>query len=204
MAQNKKKIALFGSIVLLVAVLDQITKFWILNTPGLHQYTLIEGWLALHYTKNPGMALGISWADTWVISLVAIFATIVILWYVWKTLPQAGMGYVACMALIVGGATGNIIDRLIQAPLGGYGTVLEGHVVDFIHFKLEIAGTPVFPYIFNVADSAITVAIITLILFFRKLLPEYQFDQAELSEPVADADTEKQYSRAQASGKSDV
>lgn len=202
MTENKKKQALFGSIVLLVAVLDQITKFWILYTPKMHQYTLIEGWLGFHYTKNPGMALGISWADTWIISLVAIFATIVILWYVRKTLPQAGLGYVACMALIVGGAIGNIIDRLIQAPLGGYGGVLEGHVVDFIHFKLEIAGTPVFPYIFNVADSAITVAIITLILFFRKLLPEYQFEDKEVSEPGAGSDADKSYSRAEASGNS--
>ena len=204
MTENKKKIALFGSIVLLVAVFDQITKFWILYTPNLHQYTLIEGWLAFHYTKNPGMALGISWADTWVISLVAIFATIVILWYVYKTLTQAGFGYVTCMALIVGGAIGNIIDRLIQAPLGGYGNVLEGHVVDFIHFKLEIAGTPVFPYIFNVADSAITVAIITLLLFFRKLMPEYQFQKTDDSVSESGSDAGKPYSRAEASGNSGV
>jgi len=56
--------------------------------------------------------------------------------------------------------------------IGGYGGVLDGHVVDFIHFTLHINDWPVFPYIFNVADMAISTSIIVLLLFHKKLMPE--------------------------------
>ena len=52
----------------------------------------------------------------------------------------------------------------------GYGGVLEGHVIDFIHFSLRVWNKPVFPYIFNVADIAISVSIIVLFVFNRRLL----------------------------------
>jgi signal peptidase II len=171
--QTRRKLTVFGATALAVLLLDQLSKFWIRTTPDLHSYTLVDGWLAFNYTKNPGMALGIHWADTWIISLVAIAATVIILVYVWKTMKPAGIAYMACMGLIVGGALGNITDRFFMARVGGYGGVLDGHVVDFIHFKLRIGNFDVFPYIFNVADMAISVAIITLIIFYKKLMPEY-------------------------------
>lgn len=178
MDQNQKKLTVFGGVAMAVLLLDQLTKTWIRTTPELHRFTIIEGWLAFNFTQNPGMAMGISLADTWVISLIAIFATAVILVYVWKTMKPARMGYMVCMGLIVGGALGNISDRLFMARVGGYGGVLDGHVVDFIHFKLNIGGYDVFPYIFNVADSAISVAIVTLIVFYKKLMPEYSVTQS--------------------------
>ncbi|MDI6401950.1 signal peptidase II [Balneolaceae bacterium ANBcel3] len=174
MENNRKKLQVFSGVALTILFLDQLSKYIVRTTPELHQYTLIEGWLAFNFTKNPGMAMGIHWADTWIISLVAIVATIIILIYVWKTMSQANMAYMICMGLIVGGALGNISDRFFMGYVGGYGGVLDGHVVDFIHFKWSIGGFDVFPYIFNVADSAISVAIILLLLFFKKLLPEYQ------------------------------
>ena len=170
---------MFGVTALAVLLLDQLSKYWIRTTPELHDYTLIQGWLAFNFTKNPGMALGIHWADTWVISLVAIAATVIILIYVWKTMKPANLGYMACMGLIVGGALGNITDRIFMARVGGYGGVLDGHVVDFIHFKLSIGDFDVFPYIFNVADMAISVSIITLILFYKKLMPEFAGDKPD-------------------------
>ena len=174
---------MFGVTALAVLLLDQLSKYWIRTTPELHNYTLIEGWLAFNFTKNPGMALGIHWADTWVISLVAIAATVIILIYVWKTMKPANLGYMACMGLIVGGALGNITDRIFMARVGGYGGVLDGHVVDFIHFKLRIGDFDVFPYIFNVADMAISVSIITLIVFYKKLMPEYAGEKPEEAPP---------------------
>lgn len=172
MNDSGRKLTLFGVAAITVLLLDQVTKYWIRTTPELHRYTIIEGWLGFNYTKNPGMALGIHWADTWVISTIAIIATMIILVYLWKTMANANSGYMICMGLIIGGALGNIADRIFMARVGGYGGVLDGHVVDFIHFKLEIGDFAVFPYIFNVADSAISVAIVTLILFYKKLMPE--------------------------------
>ncbi|HLR32276.1 MAG TPA: signal peptidase II, partial [Fodinibius sp.] len=81
-------------------------------------------------------------------------------------------GYLICMGLILGGALGNIIDRLIMAKIEGYGHILEGRVNDFLYFTYSINGDPVFPYIFNMADVFISTSIILLLLFNRRLLPE--------------------------------
>jgi len=158
--------------VVIVVIIDQITKFKVRTDPGLHYYEIIEGWLAFNFTKNPGMALGMDWLSTPVISTIAIIATVAILGYILFNLSSANFGYLVCMGLIVGGALGNIIDRIFMGIIGGYGGILDGHVVDFIHFTLHINDWPVFPYIFNVADMAISTSIIILLLFHKKLMPE--------------------------------
>ncbi len=183
MSEDQKKWYVFAGAAGLVVLLDQVTKYIIRTSPELHSKVLIEGWLNLFYTKNPGMAMGISWAETWVISLVAIAASILIIGYVWKTYKEGNMAYMLLMGLIIGGALGNISDRIFMARIEGYGGVLDGHVVDFIHFSLTINGWQVFPYIFNVADMAISVAIITMLIFHKKVLPE---------DPAPKPDTENQ------------
>ncbi|MEX0662685.1 MAG: signal peptidase II [Balneolaceae bacterium] len=156
---------------IIILILDQVSKQWVRTNPSLHRLDVIDGWLAFNFTKNPGMALGMDWLSTQAISIVAILATIGILFYILKTLHNANFYYLLCMGLIVGGALGNIADRLFMAIVGGYGGVLDGHVVDFIHFNLVLWDTPVFPYIFNVADIAISTSIIAMLLFHKKILP---------------------------------
>lgn len=155
-----------------MVILDQASKQWVRTSPAFQNWDIIPGWLSFHYTLNPGMALGIDWLSTPVVSVISIVATLAILGYVLYSMPQARPGYLFCMGLVIGGAFGNIIDRLIMGIVGGYGGILEGHVIDFIHFTATIQGYPVFPYIFNVADIAISVAIISLILFHKQVLPE--------------------------------
>lgn len=157
---------------IIVVILDQLTKHWIRLSPSWHSTDIIPGWLAFHYTQNPGMALGMRWASTELISIFAILATIGILTYVLYNREQASQSYMLCMGLVLGGAFGNIIDRLTMGYIQSTGGLLEGHVVDFIHFNLVINGYPVFPYIFNVADIAITTAIIAMIVFHKKVMPE--------------------------------
>ncbi|MDX1617865.1 MAG: signal peptidase II [Balneolaceae bacterium] len=176
--ENKKLIALWTP-VLIVVVLDQITKHLVRTTPTLQNWEIIPGWLAFHYTQNPGMALGMDWATTPIISIIAILATVGILFYIIQTIDRANTGYLACMGLVLGGAFGNIIDRLIMGYIGSYGGILEGHVIDFIHFTLRINSYPVFPYIFNVADIAISTAIITLLVFHRSILPVDELEDSE-------------------------
>ncbi|HET6528277.1 MAG TPA: signal peptidase II [Balneolaceae bacterium] len=168
---NSKKVTALAAPMLIVIILDQITKHWIRLSPAWQNYEIIPGWLAFHYTQNPGMALGMQWASTEVISTIAIIATLGIFTYIMYNREEATAGYLVCMGLVLGGAIGNIIDRLVMAKIGGYGGVLEGHVVDFIHFTLNINGWPVFPYIFNVADIAISVAIISMLLFHKRIMP---------------------------------
>jgi signal peptidase II len=167
----KNKILILGSTSLILLIIDQWSKYVIRTTPELQNLSLIDGWLAFNFTKNPGMALGITWADTYIISLVAIVATLAITYYIVRTLKYANTAYLICMGLIIGGALGNITDRIFIAKIMGYGSWLDGHVVDFIHFNLEVGGYRVFPYIFNVADMGISIAIITLLIFGKWILP---------------------------------
>lgn len=176
---NAKKLLTLGLPAIVVIVLDQVSKHWIRTSPAYQNWDIIPGWLAFHYTLNPGMALGIEWLSTTVVSIISIVATIAILGYVLYSMSKARPGYLFCMGLVIGGAFGNIIDRLIMGIMDGYGGVLEGHVIDFIHFTATINGYPVFPYIFNVADVAISVAIISLILFHKQVLPEGQYEREE-------------------------
>lgn len=171
----------------IVLIIDQITKQMIYHNPSLHRVELIEGWLAFNFTKNPGMALGMDWLSTPMISMVAIIATIGIVTYIMLTLKKANMAYLACMGLIIGGALGNITDRFIMGYIGGYGGMLEGAVVDFIHFTATIGDTAVFPYIFNVADIAISTSIIVLLLFHKKIMPAAEAQEESPEENQAPA-----------------
>ncbi|NGP75315.1 signal peptidase II [Balneolaceae bacterium YR4-1] len=181
---NRDKLFVLISPALVVIILDQLTKQLVRTTPSLQNMDLIPGWLALHYTRNPGMALGMDWFSTPVISVIAIIATIGIFTYILKTMHRANKPYLFCMGLVLGGAFGNIIDRLVMAKIESYGGILDGHVIDFIHFNLTISGYPVFPYIFNVADIAISTAIISLLVFNRRILPEENKEEAIEMESV--------------------
>ncbi|SMO95217.1 signal peptidase II [Fodinibius sediminis] len=169
---NNNKLWFLFAPVLLVALIDQLTKQLVRTTPSLQNLEIIPGWLVFAYTQNPGMALGIDWFPTWAISLISIVAVAGIFIYVARNLSQATPGYLICMGLILGGALGNIIDRLIMAKIEGYGHILEGRVNDFLYFTYSINRDPVFPYIFNMADVFISTSIILLLVFNRRLLPE--------------------------------
>lgn len=169
---NRTKLIALLTPAAVVLILDQITKYIIRTSPELHNKVLIEGWLRLYYTQNPGMAMGIDWLPTIVVSSVAILAVTGILVYLLRSIETASIGYLIFMGLILGGAFGNISDRIFMGYVEGNGGILEGHVVDFIYFSLQINDWTVFPYIFNVADIGISVSIISLLIFSKKLLPQ--------------------------------
>lgn len=185
---RNKALALALPAVLVIGI-DQYTKWLIRTTPELHRLDIIDGWLSFYYTQNSGMAMGIDLLSTPVISSISILATIGIISYLIYTLKKSPTGYLIMMGLVVGGALGNIIDRLIMGYIEGYGGLLEGHVVDFIHFNLVVNDWPVFPYIFNVADIAISVSIISLLIFNKKLLPHPEEKPEESVAIATDSET---------------
>lgn len=154
-----------------VVILDRITKYWVRTTPAVQNWEIIEGWLAFHYTLNPGIAFGMDFFSTPVFSVISIIIAIGIVAYVLYHMHRETIGFLVCMGLIVGGALGNIIDRIFLGYIQNTGGFLHGHVVDFIHFTADINGYPIFPYIFNIADAAVTCAIILLIIFHKRFLP---------------------------------
>lgn len=172
MVATRTKISLFVSSILLVIALDQWTKYKVRTDASWQYVDLIPGWLGFHYTLNPGFALGIEATSTPIVSTVSIIAALLILGYVLYTMKDATRGYMIFMGFVIGGAFGNIIDRIFLGPIQGHEGILQGRVVDFIHIYKQIGDTPVFPYIFNVADMAISISLVTLILFHKRLIPE--------------------------------
>jgi signal peptidase II len=138
----------------LVVVLDQITKWLVRARVPLHDsVTVIPDFLSITHVRNTGTAYGfLDGVDfpgkSIAIALVALCALVAVAWYAY-TLTGGNLLARVGVALIIGGAAGNLIDRL-----------LLGSVVDFVD---AYWGTFHF-WAFNVADSAITVGVALMIL----------------------------------------
>ena len=134
------------------------------------------------------------------LSLFRIVAVVAIGWYIVKLCRRGGRSsLVVCVSLVLAGAIGNIIDSVFYGvifnsswgqvatlfpPEGGYSTWLHGRVVDMLYFPLVVSRYPDwFPFfggesliffrpVFNVADAAISVGIVLLLLFHREALSD--------------------------------
>lgn len=195
-------------IILLIIVADQALKVWIKTTFYLGEDLEITSWFHLHFIENSGMAFGWEIGSKLLLTLFRIILTILIIVYMWRLRHRQDIpvGYMACLALVVAGALGNIIDCMFYGlifnnpmppevatmfpPEGGYGTFLHGCVVDMLYFPLVSWYWPdwmpwvggdrfeFFQPVFNIADSAISVGIVALILFYRRQLTAATGDKA--------------------------
>jgi len=162
----------------IIVVVDQITKIIVRTSMQIgDSIPLIGDWLKLTFTENPGMAFGISLGSSLVVTILAIIATSLIVIYL-RAIRDQHVGYRTSLSLILGGAIGNIIDRIFYARIFEYGGIFRGEVVDFIHIDLWSGRVPewvpllgdrymaLFP-IWNVADMSIVVGV-GFVLFFQK------------------------------------
>ena len=136
-------------LAVLVVIVDQLTKLWIMKNFALYeQQNIIPGFFNLVYVTNTGAAFGFlaggkSWLRQVFFIGVAIVALGVIV-FAYGHLKKQGRLFVYALGLIAGGAIGNLIDRL-----------RFGSVVDFLDFYLGSYHWPAF----NAADSAITIGV---------------------------------------------
>lgn len=151
-------------IALGVVALDQLTKWLVAANIQLHDSVMvIPGFFRLTHVQNRGAAFGL-FSDSpgeWKVGMLILFsiiALIVVSSLLWKNSHAMTTTGVA-LALILGGALGNLWDR-----------VLTGHVVDFLDFSLGPYHWPAF----NVADSAIVIGALMLVaeILFAKPVPE--------------------------------
>ena len=137
-----------------VVLLDQVTKAIVVRSLSLHEYVpLVDGLLSLSHVRNRGAAFGLlsDWDVPYqsvLLSVLSLSALLAIAFYFLRLPPAARLPR-AALALVLGGAFGNLIDR---ARLG--------YVVDFVHAYWRQHQWPDF----NVADSAITVGVTLLVL----------------------------------------
>lgn len=136
-----------------VIVIDQLTKLWIDSSMTLHErLPLIEGFFDLTLAYNPGAAFSFladagGW-QRWFFTILSTVVTIILV--VWlKRLPAHEKVNAVALALIIGGAVGNLIDRIAY-----------GHVIDFLLVYYQQWSWPAF----NVADSAISVGVVLMLL----------------------------------------
>ncbi|MBE7418828.1 MAG: lipoprotein signal peptidase [Ideonella sp.] len=142
----------------LVIVADQATKAWIVEHFTLHESVRVTSWFNIVRAHNTGAAFsflaGAAGWQRWFFVALGIAASVFIVWML-RRHPQQTL-FCLAVSLILGGALGNVIDRL-----------LHGHVVDFLDFHWPLLA-PLFPGghfpSFNLADSAITGGAIGLIV----------------------------------------
>ncbi len=136
---------LYFIMVVIVLAIDRITKLWIVSKMGLAEtIPVINGFFHITYIKNSGAAFGMLANRQWIFILITILVLIAIFYMVVK-LPKEDALLAAIFGLITGGALGNLIDR-----------IQTGLVIDFLDFR------GIWPYIFNVADSAVVVGVCLL------------------------------------------
>lgn len=170
-------------ISLFVVLSDQITKLCVkgFSIPflGIHvtgiplgsSISVFGDFLRFTYIENPGMAFGIDLGGKLFFSLFSIAASIGILLYLYQMRNEKFL-FRFSLALILGGAVGNLIDRVFYGVFYGDASLFYGRVVDFIDvdfFNLNIFGYHLSRWpIFNIADSSVTVGVLLLLIFYRK------------------------------------
>jgi signal peptidase II len=147
--------ALGIGVIVATIVLDQATKVWAERALDYGQTIDLLPILSLYRVYNTGIAFSLFSGFGSVGLIVVMLAVTAIVLVIWQRTAEGGMLAAIGYALIVGGAVGNIIDRLAY-----------GHVVDFLY--LHLGDWPLF--VFNLADAALTIGPALLILVF--LLPK--------------------------------
>jgi signal peptidase II len=149
---NRGRAAMWLVLSVLVVFADQLSKSYITSHYGEFEFTTVLPVLDITRMHNVGAAFSFlataSGWQRWLFIALAVVVSIGIV--VWLYRMPRSQGLLACgLALVLGGAIGNVIDR-----------IRLGAVVDFIHFHWDRAYFPAF----NIADSAITVGAACLIL----------------------------------------
>lgn len=177
-------------VLLFVIFIDQYLKYWVKNNMILHtERTMIKDWFFLHFTENEGMAFGMKFFGVkgkYALSILRLLVAIFGFWYLISHIKkQANTFFLICVALILGGAIGNIIDCVFYGVWyhdmndyqGGY---LLGWVVDMLYFPVIQTHYPswspinpgqefiFFSPVFNLADAAISVGVIAIIIFQKR------------------------------------
>ncbi len=169
---------------LFVVIIDQASKLLIkgfsipflnLHFSGLNigeRIKIFDSFFNINFVENPGIAFGIDFGGEYklLISIFTIAASLAMLYYLYMN-REKGLMIRIPLAMIVGGAFGNLIDRVFYGVFYGYAPILFGKVVDF--FEIKLFGFYLFNrtlgnYIFNFADVAVTFGVVLLLIAFRK------------------------------------
>lgn len=168
-----------------VVLIDQVTKLIVkgVSIPFLNiaingmyigqKIHLIGNNINIAYVENPGIAFGINPGNSIkiFISLFSIVACLALFIYIYMNRTKT-FNYRFSLALILGGALGNLIDRMFYGIIFGYAPLFYGRVVDFFNirfFDIFILNRILGSYVFNVADAAVTAGVIYFLIVLNKV-----------------------------------
>lgn len=183
----------------LIVIADQVTKFFVkgidipflgISIEGMQlgaSIPVLGNFLRFTFIENPGMAFGIDVGGKFFLTLFSIFASIGILFYLFMVRKEV-LVFRLSLAMILGGAVGNLIDRVFYGVLYGESTLFHGKVVDFIDvdfFNIDLLGFHLTRFwVFNIADASVTIGVLMMLLFHRSFVKEEGGVPAVESAPV--------------------
>lgn len=203
------------AIILTVIILDQILKVWVKTHFYLNEDLEITSWFHLHFIENNGMAFGMEFGPKIFLTIFRLVLAGALIWVLVRIKGMAAVktGFLVCLALIIAGAIGNIIDCVFYGVIfnnpmpqevaqmfpadGGYATLFHGRVVDMLYFPLFSFTWPgwmpgvggqeflFFQPVFNLADAAISCGMIAVLIFYPRQLTLSSSDTSDSSDEKA-------------------
>lgn len=185
-------------LILLVLIADQLLKTWVKTNMFLGQeFNILGKWFVVHFTENNGMAFGLEFGGEFGKLALTLF----------RILAVAGIGYglhylikykyhrglILNVALVFAGATGNIIDSVFYGKIYSYESLFHGRVVDMLYFPIAEGNFPAwlpiwggddfifFRPVFNLADAAISLGVIFILVFQKTYFKEDIRDEVSVN-----------------------
>lgn len=188
MSVTKKSILL----IFIVLIVDQASKIYVKLNFSLGDSIYVFDWFQIYFIENNGMAFGMEIIGKLFLTLFRIVAVGGLTYFIYYLIKNnARQGFVLAVSLLLAGAAGNIFDSLFYGVIfsdsyghvatflpdgGGYSSLFYGKVVDMLYFPLiknSFGETIFFKPIFNIADSAISIAAGIILIFYRKDLNKH-------------------------------
>ena len=194
--ESRKRSWIVLSLLTLAIVADQVIKIAVKTSMQLGEGIMVFGeWFQIRFIENNGMAFGMELFGKLFLTSFRMVAVGFLIYYLASLLRTAKkpFGYVVCIAMVLAGALGNLIDCLFYGeifsssygqvanfvPWGeGYASFMQGRVVDMFYFPLFtwpdwlplIGGDIFFAPVFNFADACISCSVVALLMFYREII----------------------------------
>lgn len=190
-------------IIFLVLFIDQASKIWIKTNMSMGQeFNILGEWFIIHYTENNGMAFGLEFGGEFGKLALSLFRIAAVggigygLHYLIRHKYHRGL--ILNVALIFAGALGNIIDSVFYGVIWNYAGLFHGRVVDMLYFPILEGVFPewvpiwggedyiFFRPVFNIADAAISVGVILIMIFQSHYFKEEVIEEIGINNEIVE------------------